>query len=106
MVSEALHPFGESVPIQALDRLHDLGVQRAPALLQQTAVSHLLSEGVAKRVFEIGKKIHFIQEFGGLELGKTAAQLVLGLVGDRLEEHERHVLADDRRGLEHALVFR
>ena len=38
-------------------------------------------------------------------MGRSAAQRVLGQLGDRLEEGERHVLADDGGGLEKLLVL-
>ena len=60
------------------------------------AVGDLVGQGVRERVLELGEQARLVEELGGLELPSRAARL-LRLVGDRLEERERHVLADDRR---------
>ena len=79
------------------------GVERAPALLDHAAVGHLVGEGVLERVLEVGKEARLVQELRRLQLREGAPQLVLCHLRDRLQERHRHVLADDRGGLEQPL---
>ena len=63
---------------RALDRLDDPGVQRAPPLLEQAAVGHLVGQRVLEGVLEVGEQARLVEELGGLQVGEAAAQLVLG----------------------------
>ena len=56
-------------------------------------------------VLEIGKELCLVEELGGLKLGQACAQLVLGKLGDSLQECERHILADDCGRLQQSLVL-
>ena len=52
-MGEPLDLLAEAIPVERLDRLDDPRVQRAPALLEQAAVGHLVGERVLEGVLEI-----------------------------------------------------
>jgi hypothetical protein len=56
-------------------------------------------------VLEIGEEPALVEELGGLEGPEPATEDLLGRVGDRLEQGEGHVLADDGRRLQEPLVL-
>ena len=58
---------------RAFEGLHDLRVQGPPPLVQQTAVGHLLGEGVLEGVGRLGEEVGLIEELGGLEVPQAAA---------------------------------
>jgi hypothetical protein len=47
-------------------------------LLQETAVGHLMGEGVLEGVFALREEAGFVEELGGLQVAETAAQFLLG----------------------------
>ena len=61
---------------------------------------------VAELILHARKQAEFVEQVAGLENGEVATGLVLGQVGDGLEQRERHILADDGRGLQQALGLR
>jgi len=61
---------------------------------------------VLERVLGFGKQTRLVEELRGLQVRKATAQLVVRLLGDRLQEHPRHVFADDRGRLEKMLLGR
>ena len=96
VVRQPLDLLGQTIRIECLDRLHDPGMERAPPLLEQAAVGDLVGERVLEGVFEVGEQARLVEELRRLKLGEAASELVLGQIGDGLEQGERHVLADDR----------
>jgi hypothetical protein len=54
---------------------------------------------VLEGVFEIGKQSGFVHELGGLQVVESATDRLVRQLGDRLEQRERDVLADDGGGL-------
>ena len=91
--------------MEALDGVDDVGVERAPPLLEQAAVGDLVRQGVLEGVLEIREEAGLVEELGGLEVGEPATQVLLGQLGHGEQEPERHVLADDRGRLEQPLVL-
>jgi hypothetical protein len=81
--------------MQRLDRLDEPRVKSASTLLQQAAVRDLVREGVLEGVLEIRIEPGLVEELGRLESVEAAPERLIRQVGDRLEERERHVLADD-----------
>ena len=59
-----------------------------------------------ERVLEIAEGLRFVQKLGGLKPRQRLPEIVLVEIGHRLEDPQRHVLADHRRGLEQALLPR
>jgi len=62
-------------------------------------------QGVLEGVFEIREHPRLIDELGGLQVVEPAPERVVRQLGDRLEQRERHVLADDGGDLQEALVL-
>jgi hypothetical protein len=50
-----------------------VGVQGTSPLLQETAVGHLVGEGMLEGVFQLGEETGFVEELGGLQVAETAA---------------------------------
>ncbi len=105
-MGEPLGVLAEPVPVERLDRRDDPRVELPPALLQQPAVGDLVRERVLERVLEIRIEPGLVDELGRLQPVEPAAERLVGQLGDRLEQCQRHVLADDRGDLQEALVLR
>src|SRR5499425_1594803 len=56
-------------------------------------------------VFEVRENARLVEEFGSLEMTQSPTQVVLGRVGNGLEQREGHILANDRGGLEQTFVL-
>src|SRR5262245_53111256 len=106
MVGESLGVLLQALAGRPLDRFDDLRVERAAALLQEAAVRDLVRERMLERVLDLGEESRLVQELGGLQPCQTLAQLALAQVSDGFKQVERHVLADDRGGLQQTLVLR
>ena len=105
MLGQPFRLLGQTVGIEPFAGFDDAGVQGTAPLLQETAVGHLVGEGVLEGVFEFGEEAGFVEELGGLQVAETAAQFLLGQLRDGLQEGEGHLSADDRRGLEEPLLL-
>ena len=105
MVGQPFDLLGQTVGIEPFDGFDDAGVQGPPPLLQETAVGHLVGEGVLEGVLELGEEAGLVEELGGLQVAEAAAQLLLGQLRDGLQEGEGHLGADDGRGLEEPLLL-
>jgi hypothetical protein len=68
MVGQAVHVLGQPLPGECLEGLHDPGVQAAPPLLEETAVGHLMGEGMLEGIGALGKQAGLIEELGSLEV--------------------------------------
>ena len=80
-------------------------MQLTASLLQEGSVRHIVCERVPEAVLEIGKEARLVEELGGLEVGEAAPKVGFVLLGDRLKQRERYVMADDRGRLEQTLLF-
>src|SRR5262245_37547240 len=56
-------------------------------------------------VFQVREDARLVQELGGLEMTQGSTQVVLGRVGNGLQQREGHILANDRGGLEQTLLL-
>jgi hypothetical protein len=63
-------------------------------------------QGVLEGVLDIGEQPGLGDEFRRLEMSQPLRQITFGQPGDRAELGQRHVLSDDRRRLEQALLSR
>src|SRR5215813_4810440 len=102
---QAFDLFFEPLRVQRLDRRDDASVQSTPPVLQDAPVGHLVRERMLEGVFEVREDARLVQELGGLEMAQRPTQVVLGRVGNGLQEREGHILANDRGGLEQTLVL-
>ena len=71
MISEALEVLGKPVAIHSLDRLGDPCVKLAATLLEKRSVRDIVGEDMLEGVFSVWKEAHFIEEFGGDEIGEA-----------------------------------
>ena len=97
--------LGEPVGVERFDRVHDPGVERSLAVLGEAGVRDLVRERVADRIDDLRQRARLVQKLGGLEAREPAPQHVLGELGNRLEEGQRYVFADDRGGLQQVLLL-
>src|SRR5215469_15804933 len=102
---QAFDLLREPLRVQRLDRRDDASVQSAPPVLQDAPVGRLVREGVLEGVFEVREDARLVQELGGLKTTQRPTQVVLGRVGNGLQQREGHILANDRGGLEQTLVL-
>ena len=99
-MGELLDVLREASRIEVLDGFDDPGMEGAPPLLKQAAVCHLVGQRMLERVFEVREKPRLVEELRRLQVGEAAPKRILGRARDRLEQRERHILADDGRRLE------
>jgi hypothetical protein len=104
VVSQALGVLGQAVGLERLDRADDLCVQRTPSLVQYAAIGDLVRQRVLERVFEIRKQPCLVEELRGLQAGQPGPKILVVVIGDRVQERKRYVLAHHGRRLEQPLV--
>ena len=105
-MGEPLDLLAEAIAVERLDRVDDPRVKLVAAIVQESAVGDLVRERVLEGILEIRKQPGLVKELGGLQVVEAATDRLVGGVGDRLEQYQRHVLADDGGDLEEALVLR
>src|SRR5262249_47717088 len=64
MMRERLDEVTAHVAALTLERLENLAVQDAPAIVQQTAVRHVVGQAMAERVDGLGERRLFLEELG------------------------------------------
>ena len=74
MVGQAFDLLGHPVPSERLQRLDDAGMQRPPPLLEETAVGHLMGQGVLEGVLAFGEEARLVEKLGRLEVRQAAVQ--------------------------------
>ena len=82
-----------------------LHVQRAPPIVKQAAVGHVVGERVPEPVRGLGKEGLLLEKLRPAQPAERCPKLLAPEVGHRLQQGARHLLADDRRAVEHALVL-
>jgi len=71
VVGEPFDLISLSIGKGRLKRCDDLGMERAPPLLEQTPVGHLVGECVLEGVFPLGKEPRLVEKFGRLQVGQA-----------------------------------
>src|SRR5262245_22904326 len=104
MVGKTLDVFAKPLGVPSLDGVDNFSVERLPSLLDEARVGDLVREGMLERELDVWEQLRLVHELGGLEPRESVSKAAVVEVGDRLEEGERHVLADHGGGLEQALV--
>ena len=74
MRGQALDLLGQAVRVELFERFDNAGVQQTAALLEETAVGHLVRQGMLEGVFRLGKEPRLVQELGRLEVRQPAIQ--------------------------------
>ena len=103
MLGQLFGPLGQSIPSQRFQDPNDARMQRAPPLLEQTAVGHLVRQSVREGVCWLREEARLVQELRSLELGEMAAQVGVRQVGNGSQQGKRHFCTNDGGGLEQAL---
>src|SRR5215831_7926798 len=99
MVRQTLDLLCQPVPREPFQGLDNTGMQRAPPLLQQATVGHLVRQGVLEGVFWLREEARLIEELRGLEVGEVAVQLDVWQVSNGSQQRARYLHADDCSGL-------
>src|SRR5262249_39799546 len=105
-MGEAFDLFAETIVVQRLDGLDHPRMERAPPLLQEPVITHLMRESVLEGVLEIWIELGLVKELSSLQAAKSTMEGCFWQVGDGLEQRERNVLADDGGALQEAFVVR
>ena len=98
--------LGHLAPDKRLQSFNDAGMQRPPSLLQQATVGDLVRQGVLEGVLAFREEACLIEELGRLEVREATMQNLLRQFGNGLQQRQGYLDADDRRGLEQALLLR
>ena len=99
MVRQSFDVLAQPIRVEALDRVHDLAVEIAPPVLEETAVGHVVSQSMLEGVLEVRKDARLVQELTSLQARDRGVQVVVGMLGNRLKQRKRDVLTDHRRHL-------
>ncbi len=75
-------------------------VQRHPLLLQEARIADFVRQGMLEAVLELREEVRLVKELGTLKVRETPTKVPFPVLGDGLEQSERHVLADHRGSLE------
>ena len=59
---------------ERLEGLDDAGMQRPPPLQEETAIGHLVGEGMLEGVGRLGEQTCLVEELRRLEVGQAAVQ--------------------------------
>jgi hypothetical protein len=79
--------------------VHDLCVERAPTIVEETVVGNVMRESVTERVLDVGEELRLVEELGGLEMSHALPKTLLWQFRNPLKKSEWDVFADDRRSL-------
>src|SRR5215510_14811155 len=88
VVGQTVHLLGQAVWGECCESLDEPRVQPPPPLLEQTAVSDLVREGVLEGVGAFWKEAHLIQELGRLETRQAVVQPLLSDVSYGLQQRQ------------------
>src|SRR5215467_8459097 len=97
--------FGQPIRVKPFDGFDDSSMKRAASFLEQAAVRHLVRQGMLERVFELWEESRLVEELRSLQLRERLTNGLLRLLGDRLQQCRRHVLASHRGRLQQSLVL-
>src|SRR5262249_14164750 len=68
MMAQAVDVLPQPIGIESLDGRHDLAVETATPVLEQTPIGDLVGEGVFEGVLEVREEARLVQELAGLEV--------------------------------------
>ena len=105
VVGQPLDVFGQPAGIGALDGADDGGVEGVAPVLEQGAVGDFMGERMLEGVLGIREEPCLVEKLGRLQMREPPMYRFLRRLRHGVEQHERHVLANDRSRLEQPLVF-
>jgi len=100
MVSELVDLFAQPICKEAFDGVHDLGMDSASPLMKKARVGGLVGQRVLECVLKLGNETRFVKKLPRLEPREPLTKTLLGLLGDRLQQRERYVPAENGRSLQ------
>src|SRR5262249_25650576 len=106
VVGELVAMFGQTLSMQLLESTTYRTMKLPAALAQKAAVRDFVGQRVLEAILQIGEKGCFVKELRRLKVAEAVAERLLGRRGDGLENCERHVHPNGRRGLQQALLVR
>ena len=104
MMREPIYMVVQAVREHDLNSLGGPGVQSAPPVVEQPRVRHLVRQRVLERILKVREEPRLVEELGRLESVEAITQRLVWQLGNRLEQHEGHELADYRGDLQEAFV--
>ena len=106
MVGEPLGVVGQPVGVDALEGLDDASVQDAAALVEQSAVRHLVRQRVRERVLDLREELRLVDELCGAQAIEAPTEGFIRQFGNLLKDGQRDVIAHDGGRLQETLVLR
>ena len=100
MASQLVHVLDPALIVELLHRGEHPRMQLTPPVLQESGVRDLMGEGMFERVLGLREETNLVEELGRLKMGEASSEVLVTFLGDRRQERERHVLADDSGRLE------
>ena len=85
MVRQPFHLLSQAIRGESFDGFNDPCVQPPPSFLEQTAVSHLMGQGVFEGEFALREQPRLVEELSRLQAGEAAVQGRLGPLGHGLQ---------------------
>src|SRR5262249_51753958 len=104
VMGEALDLLAKTGPVEGFDRVHEPRMEMPSPLLEQSLIGDLMRQRVLEGVLEVREEPRFVQELRPLQPGERLTSTLLWVLGDRLQQCERHGLAHHSRCLQQALV--
>jgi hypothetical protein len=95
MVGEAFDLIHQAVTSERFQGLDDARMQRPPPLLEQTAVRHLVGQGVLEGVGVLREEAGLVQELGRLKGCEATVKGLLGQFGNGLQQAQGHLHTKD-----------
>ena len=104
MEGQPVGSFGQSIGIDLLTGDQCRGMKRATPVRRQHPIGRIVNQRVLEAVFDVRKQVCLVEEFGILQVLERLAQPIRPQVCHRLQDAERHLVANDSRRLQQALV--
>src|SRR5262245_40110308 len=105
-MGKPLDLLAKTLAVERLDCVDDSRVKVAATLLEEAAIRDFVRKRVLEGILDIRKQPGFVDELRSLQVVEPATERHVRQIGDRLEQSERHVLADDGGDLQEALLLR
>src|SRR5262249_54816125 len=86
MMREPFHLLDDSVTRSLFQRLDNAGMEHPPSLLQETAISHLVRQGMLEGVLTLREQPDLIEKLRRLEMGQAALHSVFRHLGNGLQQ--------------------
>src|SRR5713226_3556325 len=106
MARELLDLLEEPLGVELLDSFYDPRVEHPAAVVQYGCVGDVMRQRMTERVLRLGEQACLVKELCGPKMRESATERLVRELGDRLEQRERYVLADDGGRLEQTFVLR